>query len=254
MHKKALELKNIHKRFGPLEVLKGVSFSANEGEIVSMLGSSGSGKSTLLRCINLLEIPDEGEVIVSGELIRMKTKKKQRKPADTKQVNRIRSGLGMVFQSFNLWANMTARQNVIEAPIHVLKTNRSEAKKRADALLEKVGIYDKRHYYPSQLSGGQQQRVAIARALAMEPKVMLFDEPTSALDPELVGEVLRVIRTLAEEKRTMLIVTHEISFARDISDHVVFLDNGQIELEGTAAEVIDDPKSERCRKFLSLGS
>ncbi|MCF8106661.1 MAG: ATP-binding cassette domain-containing protein [Desulfohalobiaceae bacterium] len=250
----ALELKNIHKRFGPLEVLKGVSFSAKEGEIISMLGSSGSGKSTLLRCINLLEVPDEGQVIVSGELIRMKTKGTQRKPADNKQVNRIRSGLGMVFQDFNLWANMTARQNVTEAPIHVLKLPKAEARERADALLEKVGIYDKSNYYPSQLSGGQQQRVAIARALAMEPRVLLFDEPTSALDPELVGEVLRVIRTLAEERRTMLIVTHEISFAREISNRIVFLDNGQIELEGTPQEVIDNPQSERCRKFLSLES
>ena len=248
----ALELKNIHKRFGHLEVLKGVSFSANQGEIVSMLGSSGSGKSTLLRCINLLEIPDEGQVIVSGELIHMLDKGKHRKPADIKQVNRIRSGLGMVFQDFNLWSNMTVLQNVIEAPIHVLKLSKTEARQRADVLLEKVGIYEKSNYYPSQLSGGQQQRVAIARALAMEPQVLLFDEPTSALDPELVGEVLRVIRTLAEERRTMLIVTHEISFAREISDRIVFLDDGQIELQGTPKEVIDNPQSERCRKFLSM--
>jgi len=249
----ALELINIHKKFGFLEVLKGVTFSANQGEVVSMLGSSGSGKSTLLRCINLLEIPDDGKATVCGEQIRMKTEGGHRKPADKKQVARIRSRLGMVFQDFNLWSHMTVLQNIMEAPVHVLKLPKSKARKRAGSLLEKVGLYEKTNYYPSQLSGGQQQRVAIARALAMEPEVLLFDEPTSALDPELVGEVLRVIRALAEEKRTMLIVTHEIDFARNISDRVVFLDNGFIESEGTPEEVIDNAASERCRQFLSRG-
>jgi ABC-type histidine transport system ATPase subunit len=232
--------------------LKGVSVDANVGDVVAMIGSSGSGKSTLLRCINLLETPDSGHVYVSGELIRMRpTKDGHAVPEDWKQVDRIRSSLGMVFQSFNLWSHMTVIENVIEAPVHVLKVPKKEAIERAEKLLAKVGIADKRNHYPSHLSGGQQQRAAIARALAMEPKVMLFDEPTSALDPELVGEVLRVIRQLAEEGRTMLLVTHEMGFAREVADEIIFLHQGRIEEQGPPAQVFGNPKSERCRQFLA---
>jgi octopine/nopaline transport system ATP-binding protein len=248
----ALVVEDLHKKFGNLEVLKGISLSARDGDVIAMIGSSGSGKSTFLRCINLLETPDSGRVYVDGELIRMrKAKDGAAAPADNKQVDRIRAELSMVFQSFNLWSHMTVLENVIEAPVHVLKLPKAEAIARAEALLAKVGIADKRGYYPSHLSGGQQQRAAIARALAMQPKVMLFDEPTSALDPELVGEVLRVMRQLAEEGTTMIVVTHEMSFARDVASHVVFLHQGRIEEEGVPAEVFGNPKSERCRQFLS---
>src|ERR671911_2847101 len=222
----ALLVSDLHKSFGSLEVLKGVSLSALNGDVITMIGSSGSGKSTLLRCINLLEVPDSGEVHVGGELIRMNATRHGARPADRRQVDRIRTRLGMVFQSFNLWSHMTVLENVIEAPVHVLKKPKTEAIERAEALLAKVGIAEKREHYPAHLSGGQQQRAAIARALAMEPQLMLFDEPTSALDPELVGEVLRVIRDLAEEGRTMLLVTHEMAFARDVSSHVMFLHRG----------------------------
>ena len=248
----ALVVEDLHKKFGALKVLKGISLSANDGDVIAMIGSSGSGKSTFLRCINLLETPDSGRIYVAGELIRMRSSKAgQATPADAKQVDRIRAELAMVFQSFNLWSHMTVLENVIEAPIHVLKLSRAEAIARAEALLTKVGIADKRGYYPSHLSGGQQQRAAIARALAMQPKVMLFDEPTSALDPELVGEVLRVMRQLAEEGTTMIVVTHEMSFARDVASHVVFLHQGRIEEEGPPANVFGNPKSDRCRQFLS---
>lgn len=246
----ALHIENLHKRFGRTEVLKGVNCSARQGDVISLIGSSGSGKSTLLRCINLLEIPDEGKVIVNGELIRMKTVGNHRKPEDIKQVNRIRSQVGMVFQDFNLWSHMTVIENIIEAPVHVLKIPKEKANKRAYELLEKVGMLEKANSYPSRLSGGQQQRAAIARTLAMEPMLLLFDEPTSALDPELVGEVLQVIRILAEEGRTMLIVTHEMSFAREVSSHVIFLHNGMIEEQGSPEELFESPKSERCRQFL----
>jgi len=248
----ALVVEDLHKKFGKLEVLKGISLSAKDGDVIAMIGSSGSGKSTFLRCINLLETPDSGRVYVDGELIKMRANKAgQTTPADAKQVDRIRAELAMVFQSFNLWSHMTVLENVIEAPIHVLKLSRAEAIARAEALLTKVGIADKRSYYPSHLSGGQQQRAAIARALAMQPKVMLFDEPTSALDPELVGEVLRVMRQLAEEGRTMLVVTHEMSFARDVASEVIFLHAGRIEEQGPPARVFNDPRSERCRQFLA---
>ena len=248
----ALVVEDLHKKFGALEVLKGISLSARDGDVIAMIGSSGSGKSTFLRCINLLETPDSGRVYVAGELIKMRTAKAGHAlPADTKQVDRIRAELAMVFQSFNLWSHMTVLENVIEAPIHVLKLPRAEAIARAEALLAKVGIAEKRGYYPSHLSGGQQQRAAIARALAMQPKVMLFDEPTSALDPELVGEVLRVMRQLAEEGTTMIVVTHEMSFAREVASHVVFLHQGRIEEEGAPAYVFGNPKSDRCRQFLS---
>ena len=248
----ALVVEDLHKRFGQLEVLKGVSMAANVGDVTALIGSSGSGKSTLLRCINLLETPDSGRVFVSGELIRMRpTRGGHAVPEDQRQVDRIRSRLGMVFQSFNLWSHMTVLENVIEAPVHVLKVPKAQAIERAKALLDKVGIADKIDHYPAHLSGGQQQRAAIARALAMEPQVMLFDEPTSALDPELVGEVLRVIRQLAEEGRTMLIVTHEMGFAREVASEVIFLHQGRIEEQGPPSQVFGNPKSERCRQFLA---
>ncbi|NBC23467.1 MAG: ATP-binding cassette domain-containing protein [Gammaproteobacteria bacterium] len=242
----------VHKRFGSLEVLKGVSLTARQGDVVSIIGSSGSGKSTFLRCINLLEMPDDGRIWVNGELIRMKKRRDgSAMPADGRQVDRLRSRLGMVFQGFNLWSHRTVLENVVEAPIHVLGVPKAEAVERGLALLDKVGIADKRDHYPSHLSGGQQQRAAIARALAMQPKVMLFDEPTSALDPELVGEVLRVIRQLAEEGNTMLLVTHEMRFAREVSNRVIFLHAGRVEEEGSPAEVFDNPTSQRCRQFLA---
>lgn len=248
----ALLAENVHKRFGSLEVLKGVSLTAHEGDVIAMLGASGSGKSTFLRCINLLETPDQGRVYVGGELIRMTSNRRgETVPADQKQVARIRSRLAMVFQQFNLWSHMTVLENVIEAPVHVQKVPRAEAIDRAKQILDKVGILDKINYYPAHLSGGQQQRVGIARALAMEPDVLLFDEPTSSLDPELVGEVLRVMRQLAEEGRTMVVVTHEMGFARDVSSHVVFLHEGRLEEEGPPAELLVNPKSERLRQFLA---
>ena len=247
-----LKVEDLHKRFGEVEVLKGVSLAAKTGEVIAMIGSSGSGKSTLLRCINLLEMPNSGRVAVNGELIRMKSLPDGTAlPEDQKQVERIRSKLAMVFQSFNLWSHRTILENVIEAPVHVLKVPRKEAIERAEALLAKVGIAEKRNFYPNHLSGGQQQRAAIARALAMEPSVLLFDEPTSALDPELVGEVLQVMRKLAEEGRTMLVVTHEMGFARDVASQIVFLHKGQIEEQGDPRELIANPKSERLKQFLS---
>jgi arginine/ornithine transport system ATP-binding protein len=248
----AIEVEGLFKRFGQLEVLKGIALTAAEHEVVSILGSSGSGKSTFLRCINLLEIPDEGVVRVKGEPIRMRSRPgRSRVPEDPRQVERIRSRLAMVFQQFNLWSHMTVIENVIEAPIHVLRVPRREAVERADAVLERVGMYDRRDYYPAHLSGGQQQRAAIARALAMEPELMLFDEPTSALDPELVGEVLKVIRSLAEEGRTMLVVTHEMGFAREVSNRVVFFHEGRVEEDGAPQEVFERPRSERFKQFLA---
>jgi ABC-type histidine transport system ATPase subunit len=248
----ALVVEDLHKRFGEVEVLKGVSLSANDGDVIAMIGSSGSGKSTFLRCINLLETPDSGRVSVGGELIRMRpTRQGHAVPEDSKQVDRIRSRLGMVFQSFNLWSHMTVLENVMEAPVHVLKIPKAEAKERAVALLNKVGIGDKGDFYPAHLSGGQQQRAAIARALAMEPQVMLFDEPTSALDPELVGEVLKVMRQLADEGRTMIVVTHEMGFAREVATQVLFLHQGRVEEQGPPSKLFTNPDSERCRQFLA---
>lgn len=246
-----IEVRNLHKSFGDLEVLKGVSLQAREGDVVSILGSSGSGKSTMLRCINLLEVPDDGDILIGGEQISLGRRRNGKAYAkDQRQVDRLRSELGMVFQSFNLWSHKTILENVIEAPIHVQKRPRAECIEEAEALLDKVGIASKRHFYPSHLSGGQQQRAAIARALAMRPKAMLFDEPTSALDPELVGEVLKTMRTLAEEGRTMLVVTHEMGFARDVSSRVIFLHQGAIEEDGTPAEVFGNTRSERVRQFI----
>ncbi|MBP2300290.1 ABC transporter ATP-binding protein [Azospirillum picis] len=247
----AVVVEDLHKRFGELEVLKGVSLTAREGDVITLIGSSGSGKSTLLRCINMLEIPDDGRIVIGGEAIALKKKRGNTVPADARQVERLRTRLGMVFQSFNLWTHMTILQNVIEAPVHVLGVPKAEAVDRARMLLDKVGILAKADAYPVQLSGGQQQRAAIARALAMQPKVMLFDEPTSALDPELVGEVLRVIRQLADEGSTMILVTHEMGFAREVASKVVFLHQGRIEEEGSPDKVLTDPDSDRVRQFLS---
>ena len=248
----ALVVEDMQKSFGSLEVLKGISLRAQDHDVVSILGSSGSGKSTLLRCINLLENPNAGRVFVNGELIRMREEDRGGLvPEDMRQVERIRAKLAMVFQQFNLWSHMTVLENVIEAPIHVLGTPKAEAIERGREELERVGMYDRKDYYPAHLSGGQQQRAAIARALAMRPDVMLFDEPTSALDPELVGEVLRVMRGLAEEGRTMLVVTHEIGFAREVSDQVMFLHEGRVEERGAPAKVFENPESERFRQFLA---
>ncbi|MDC0948551.1 ATP-binding cassette domain-containing protein [Gammaproteobacteria bacterium] len=247
----ALDVRDLTKRFGTVEVLRGITFSASDHDVVSILGSSGSGKSTLLRCINLLETPTSGEVYVHGELIRMGQRRGEPVAADARQVQRIRSKLAMVFQQFNLWSHMTVLQNVIEAPIHVLGLSKAEAIERAERYLQRVGLFDRRDYYPAHLSGGQQQRAAIARALAMEPEMLLFDEPTSALDPELVNEVLRVMRSLAEEGRTMLVVTHEMGFAREVSSRVLFLHEGRVEEDGEPGVVFDNPRSERFRQFLT---
>jgi len=245
-------VEDLHKYFGADEVLKGISLEANEGDVIALLGASGSGKSTFLRCLNLLEIPTSGKVYVGGELIRMKKDRYgETVPEDIKQVERLRTRLGMVFQQFNLWSHMTVLENVIEAPVHVQNIPKKEAIEKAEALLHKVGIYDRKDYHPAHLSGGQQQRVAIARALAMEPDMLLFDEPTSALDPELVGEVLRVMRQLAEEGRTMIVVTHEMGFAREVSSRVVYLHEGGIEEDGPPGEVFTNPSSERFRQFVS---
>ena len=247
-----LRVDGLHKRFGTVEVLKGVNLSARTGDVISVLGASGSGKSTLLRCINLLEQPNAGRIVIGGEELKLKPAKDgSLHAADARQLQRMRSRLAMVFQHFNLWAHMNALDNVIEAPMQVLGLPRAEAVERAEALLARVGVAHRKALYPSQLSGGEQQRVAIARALAMEPEVMLFDEPTSALDPELVGEVLRVMRDLAAEGRTMVVVTHEMGFAREVSNQVVFLHQGLIEEQGDPRQVLVEPKSERLRKFLS---
>jgi arginine/ornithine transport system ATP-binding protein len=247
-----LQVENIHKSFGSNEVLKGVSLSAHAGDVISIIGSSGSGKSTFLRCINLLEKPHKGRINVAGEELKLTPSPSGELVAtDPKQLQHLRTKLAMVFQHFNLWAHMTVLQNIIETPVHVLGVPKDVAVETARKYLAKVGLSGVEDRYPAHMSGGQQQRVAIARALAVEPEVMLFDEPTSALDPELVSEVLKVMKTLAEEGRTMVVVTHEMGFAREVANHLIFLHKGLIEEQGNPAEVLARPKSERLAQFLS---
>ncbi len=248
----ALDLQNIHKSYGALEVLKGVSLTAYDGDVISILGSSGSGKSTLLRCVNLLEKPNQGKIILGTEVLDLVPNKQgELKAAKQKQLESLRARVGFVFQNFNLWPHKTILANIIEGPTQVLKVSKDKAISEGEALLDKVGLLDKKDAYPDNLSGGQRQRVAIARALAMKPQVLLFDEPTSALDPELVNEVLAVMRDLAAEGRTMLIVTHEMRFARDVSSKVVFLHQGRIEEMGTPEQIFDAPKSPRVQAFMA---
>jgi len=246
-----LNITNIHKRFGELEVLHGISLTAEKGDVISLIGSSGSGKSTFLRCINLLEMPEKGGIALDGVDIKFKNIKSGRVPSDENQVKDLRSRISMVFQQFNLWSHLTILQNVTQAPMRVQGLSQAEAEEIGMAFLEKVGIAQKANSFPSSLSGGQQQRVAIARALAMRPEAILFDEPTSALDPELVGEVLGVMRKLAEEGTTMIVVTHEMDFARDVSNKALFLHQGKIEESGVPLEMFNSPKTERLQQFLS---
>ena len=246
-----VEVQGVHKRFGRLEVLRGVDLEVHRGEVMVILGPSGSGKSTLLRCINHLEKIDAGRISVDGNLVGYRQVGDRIHELREKEVAERRAEVGMVFQRFNLFPHMTALGNIIEAPLHVRQTPRAEATRRGRVLLERVGLSEKAEAYPSQLSGGQQQRVAIARALAMDPKLMLFDEPTSALDPELVGDVLDVMRALSGEGMTMMVVTHEMGFAREVADQVVFMDGGVIVERGKPAEVIGAPREERTKAFLS---
>jgi len=247
-----LSVTELHKRYGEHEVLKGVSLTAKAGDVISIIGSSGSGKSTFLRCINFLEKPSEGTIVVNNQHITLvRDKDGQLKVADKEQLRALRTRLTMVFQHFNLWSHMTVLENVMEAPIQVLGLSKAQARERAVTYLNKVGIDERaQSKYPVHLSGGQQQRVSIARALAMEPEVLLFDEPTSALDPELVGEVLRIMQKLAEEGKTMVVVTHEMEFARHVSSHVIFLHQGKIEEQGPPTELFGNPKSPRLQQFL----
>ncbi len=242
---KLLEVKNVKKSFDDLEVLKDISLEVSEGQVVSILGPSGSGKSTLLRCMSMLETVDGGTLTYCG-----KTAVKDAKYAPKSELKEIKSYFSLVFQSFNLFPHYSVMKNICDAPIHVMKRDKEEVTKNAEVLLKKMGLDSKADYYPYQLSGGQQQRVAIARALNMKPKMLFFDEPTSALDPELTAEILKVLKELAEEKMTMVIVTHEIAFARSISDHVVFMDGGVIVEQGAPADVIDNPSNDRTRAFL----
>ena len=246
-----LEAKDIYKAFDDKQILKGITVQANNHDVIAIIGASGSGKSTFLRCINLLEIPDKGSISLNGEEIGLSFGKHGRYPIDKKQVQRIRSQLGMVFQSFNLWSHFTVIQNVMEGPIQVLNKTKAEAREKAEEMLLRVNLKEHSEKYPYQLSGGQQQRVAIARSLAMDPEVMLFDEPTSALDPELVGEVLQVMRSLAEEGRTMIVVTHEMAFAKNLSSRTIFLYQGEIEEEGEPQELFNRPKSKKFQQFLT---
>ena len=243
----AIRIGDLHKSFGSLEVLKGASLTAREGDVVAIIGGSGSGKSTMLRCINFLETPSAGVIEIGGERVAMRP---DGSPADRKQIERLRRSLGMVFQSFNLWSHRTVLENLIEVPVHVLGLPRAQAVAQAEALLARVGLSAKADTYPAYMSGGQQQRAAIARALCMSPRAMLFDEPTSALDPELVGEVLAVIRDLAAEGRTMILVTHEMKFAREVASHVIYLHNGRIEEEGPPEALFGAPQSDRLKQFL----
>ncbi|MCV6592188.1 MAG: amino acid ABC transporter ATP-binding protein [Silicimonas sp.] len=249
-----MEIRDLHKSYGALEVLKGVDLTAPRGHVVSLIGSSGSGKSTLLRCANLLENSQSGEIRFEGEAVQWRGQGHNRHPADKAQLIRIRTNLSMVFQQFNLWSHLTILQNVMESPVTVLKRDPGEVEEKARHYLAQVGIGDKCDVWPAELSGGQQQRAAIARALCMEPRALLFDEPTSALDPELEQEVIRVIKALAQEGRTMVIVTHDMNLARDVSDHVIFLHQGRIEEEGAPDALFGAPKSERLQQFLSAVS
>ncbi len=250
----SLKVENLHKRYGEREVLKGVSLTANKGDVITLIGSSGSGKSTFLRCLNLLEQPYEGRLWLHDEELKLvRDRDGSLKAADAKQLQHWRSRLAMVFQNFNLWAHRTVIENVIEAPVHVLGVPKTQALEKAEALLARVGVAHRKDVYPAQLSGGEQQRVAIARALAVEPEVMLFDEPTSALDPELVGEVLKVMRDLAAEGRTMIVVTHEMGFAREVSNYTLFLHQGRVEEQGHPKDILVNPQCDRLRAFLSGG-
>lgn len=246
-----IQVVDIHKSFGASKVLKGVTFSAAEHQVTSLIGASGSGKSTILRCINLLEIPDQGKIIIDGTSMPLsKSASKGMHVTDKEALRAVRAKIGMVFQNFNLWSHLTVLQNVIEGPIHVLGKSRKEAIAHAERLIASVGIPEKRDAYPSQLSGGEQQRTAIARTLAMDPKVILFDEPTSALDPEMVGQVLTVMRDLADEGRSIIVVTHEMEFVREVSDKIVFLDEGKVGEEGTPKDLFSHPQTESCHQFL----
>lgn len=236
-----INVNNLHKYFGENEVLKGIDETINKGEVVVVIGPSGSGKSTFLRCLNLLEEPTDGEIIFEGKNITDKNT----------NINKIREKMGMVFQQFNLFPHKTVLENLTIAPINVKNKSKEEGVKKANDLLKKVGLLDKANAYPSSLSGGQKQRIAIARALAMEPDVMLFDEPTSALDPEMVGEVLNVMKDLAKEGMTMIVVTHEMGFAREVGDRIIFMDGGKIVEQGTPEEIFDNPKNPRTKDFLS---
>jgi octopine/nopaline transport system ATP-binding protein len=247
-----IRVTDIHKRFGTLEVLRGLSFDVHRGTVVSVIGASGSGKSTLLRCVNYLEAPDAGEIFLEGKPLGARIDADgRRRPRSLAAINKMRCELGVVFQQFNLWPHMTVLGNVVEAPIRVRKMPRKEAIGIAEECLRRVQLIDKADEYPARLSGGQQQRAAIARALAMRPKAMLFDEPTSSLDPELTDEVLAVMRALAADGTTMIVVTHEMGFARDVSDHVIFLHDGLIEEEGPPADLFGAPRSDRLARFLS---
>jgi octopine/nopaline transport system ATP-binding protein len=245
-----ISVRNLRKSFGGTQVLNGICLDAFRGDVISILGASGSGKSTMLRCMNLLEIPSAGEISILGEPVGLRAGREGLSLVDNRQVDRLRSRVAMVFQSFNLWSHMTILENIIEAPQHVQRRPRRECIEEARALLDKVGILEKHDAYPGHLSGGQQQRAAIARALAMHPDAILFDEPTSALDPERVGEVLKVMRSLADEGMTMLVVTHEMNFARDVSNRVVFMHEGLIEDEGTAEQLFHASQSDRFRRFI----
>ena len=246
-----IKAQNIWKKFNKLEVLKGIDLEVNEGEVVAVIGPSGGGKSTLLRCLNKLETIDKGSVIIDGEALCKETAGGT-EYVSKDEVRRISCKMGMVFQQFNLFPHMTVLENLIEAPVNVQKRDKATVIKEAEALLAKVGLSDKRDEYPRKLSGGQQQRVAIARALAMKPAIMLFDEPTSSLDPELTGEVLKTMRELAEEKMTMVVVTHEMGFAKEVATKVVFMADGRVQAQGTPAEIFDNPTNDRLKAFLNV--
>ena len=248
---KKIEARNIYKRFQNLEVLKGIDLEVLEGEVVAVIGPSGGGKSTLLRCLNKLETIEQGTIIIDGEPLAQDNGNGTEYPS-ADEARRIACKMGMVFQQFNLFPHMTVLENLIEAPIQVQKRNKDEVIKEAEVLLAKVGLSEKRDVYPRKLSGGQQQRVAIARALAMKPAILLFDEPTSSLDPELTGEVLRTMRELAEEKMTMVVVTHEMGFAREVATKVVFMADGYVQACGTPEEIFENPTNERLKAFLNV--